>query len=985
MSFSAGMTVRSRGQRCVVVDATPIVGGEAPSNRLRLRALEGPLRGQEWPVVDTLEDVKPDRLPALSLERIGRDARFRLLHEAFQLTLAPPPTALLAAGRSRIRFHLYQQIPALRMLSLPRPRILNASDVGLGKTIETGIALRELIARRRAGRILIVCPAGIMEQWQEELATKFGLDFRIFDRDGVHTAKKEIEFGANAWATEPRIIASFDYLKRRDGVFREVQGVRFNVVVCDECHHLAHNLPTDHDISDRHRLGQWISKASDALILLSATPHSGYDKSFASLLNLLEPTLVPDMEKMRYGNYSRHLVRHLKRHIKNPDGSDFFVPAKLSKPIPVTLTEDEAAVHAAVAQQAGALDEQAEKLKDVREKYALRLVATILRKRASSSLAALRSTVTHRMENLEKAAEEVEVRRDHLRALRKGETIPDEALSQLELDAHRSFLARIRAAGKKLRTIEQESQDLLDLQELLAKCPTDTDSKAETLLAELKAIHEANPTDKIIIFSEYADTVEWLVNFLNRNGYEGRVVQYDATTLNTSAKRKKAVADFAKPETLLLVSTDSAAEGLNLQEHCHRVIEVELPFNPNRSLQRRGRVDRFGQEKECEFGFLYAKDTYEGEVLKRLLVKIERQVRSVGSVGDVLGVLQTDRIESLISQSPDHLAAAIEEADRQIEEELARVNSARNKDLMGDDELTDSESARLRAAIDDGNRISVDPVSFVQRAIALAGGKCQRDKGLLRVPQVPPSWIGGKVPPEYDALYADFDATPSSAKPDEIIDDEHPLVQNAIRWVRESRYKPEDDHRVAVKLLDDIDAPDIVATFIATVRANDNTEMQRLLAIRADAEGTPDATDAFGLLQAKSVGNLPLDRLPKLFGGWWESARQRAEEEATSRAKKWRDEVKQKRHLEHPELQDKLNEWNRATKAVILHGHESDYEQQFLPGMEKKLPPAVARRLREHNKEYERQASFLNRRLEFEEPTIEPLGVLLRVPSKEVT
>ena len=725
MSFSAGMTVRSRGQRCVVVDASPIVGGEAPSNRLRLRALEGPLRGQEWPVVDTLEqDLKLDELPPLSLERVGRDARFKLLHDAFQLTLAPPPTALLAAGRSRIRFHLYQQIPALRMLSLPRPRILNASDVGLGKTIETGIALRELIARRRGGRILIVCPAGIMEQWQEELATKFGLDFRIFDRDGVHAAKKEIELGANAWATEPRIIASFDYLKRRDGVFREVQSVRFNVIVCDECHHLADNTLTK-DISDRHRLGQWISKASDALILLSATPHSGYDESFTSLLNLLEPTLVPDIKKMRYGNYSRHLIRHLKRHIKNADGSDFFVPAKQSKPIPVTLTDKEAAVHTAVAKQAGALDEQADKLKDAREKYALRLVATILRKRASSSLAALRSTVAHRLENLEKAAEDVEVRRDHLRALRKGETIPDEALSQLELDAHRSFLARIRAAGKRLRTIEQETQDLLDLQELLAKCPTDTDSKAETLLAELKAIHEADPTDKIIIFSEYADTVDWLVGFLSRNGYDDKLVQYDGTL--TGPQRKKALADFAKPETLLLVSTDSAAEGLNLQSHCHRVIEIELPFNPNRSLQRRGRVDRFGQEKECEFGFLYAKDTYEGEVLKRLLVKIERQVRSVGSVGDVLGVLQTDRIESLISQSPGDLAAAIEEADRQIEEELARVNSARNTELMGDDKLTDSESAQLKAAIDDGNRISVDPVSFVERAINLANGKCQRD------------------------------------------------------------------------------------------------------------------------------------------------------------------------------------------------------------------------------------------------------------------
>ena len=134
MSFSAGMTVRCRGQRCVVLDAHPVAGGAPPAYRLRVRATEGPLRNREWPVLYPMEQVEPDELPPLALEQVGRDARFRLLHEAFLLSLAPPPSALVAAGRSRIRFELYQQVPALRMLALPRPRILNASDVGLGKT-----------------------------------------------------------------------------------------------------------------------------------------------------------------------------------------------------------------------------------------------------------------------------------------------------------------------------------------------------------------------------------------------------------------------------------------------------------------------------------------------------------------------------------------------------------------------------------------------------------------------------------------------------------------------------------------------------------------------------------------------------------------------------------------------------------------------------------------------------------------------------------
>ncbi|MHB1033613.1 MAG: hypothetical protein ACYC35_16575 [Pirellulales bacterium] len=126
--FSVGMTLRCRGQKCTVLDASPLAAGETPTYRLRLRVVDGPLRNQEMPVLCSPDQVQPeDPPPALSLDRIGRDARFRLLHEAFQLTLAPP-TALVAAGCSRIQFHQYQQIPALRMLSLPRPRIPNRRE-----------------------------------------------------------------------------------------------------------------------------------------------------------------------------------------------------------------------------------------------------------------------------------------------------------------------------------------------------------------------------------------------------------------------------------------------------------------------------------------------------------------------------------------------------------------------------------------------------------------------------------------------------------------------------------------------------------------------------------------------------------------------------------------------------------------------------------------------------------------------------------------
>jgi superfamily II DNA or RNA helicase len=977
--FSAGMTVQCRGQKCIVLDASPLTHGEPIAYRIRVRVIEGPLRNQEWPVISSLEQITPDEIPPLSLQSVGRDARFRLLHEAFQLTLAPPPNALVAAGRSRIRFELYQQIPALRMLSLPRPRILNASDVGLGKTIETGLCLRELIARRRADRILIVCPAGITEQWQEELIGKFGLHFNIFDRDGVHEAKKQIEAAANPWATEPRIIASSDYIKRRDGAFRAIQNVRFNVIVCDEVHHLADNTLTD-DISERHRLAQWIAKASDALILLSATPHSGYDESFASLLRLLEPTLVPDVAKMQYRVYSRHLIRHLKRHIKKPNGDPFFVPPKPSRPLPVVLSDAEQAVHRAVSRQANELDEQAAKLKTVRDQYALRMVATVLRKRAASSLAALRITIENRLHNLDEAAERVEVRRDHLRSLRKGETIPDEALSQLEVDVHRSFLSQIRAAGAKIRSIEREKEDLLELEELALNCPTDTESKAERLLAELAAVHRQSICEKFIVFSEYTDTVDWLISFLNRRGYEGRIIRFAGGL--SSAERKKALADFTRPEFVLLVTTDAASEGLNLQEHCHRIIHYELPFNPNRILQRQGRVDRYGQTESCEFAFLYAEDTYEGEVLARLFTKIERQIKALGSIGDVLGSLQVDHIEALLARSPKDLKAAIEEADRAIDAELARVSPEKIKAMLGDDAPADSELKLLATAIDAGERINVKLADFLVRAVALAGGKCERQPEFLAISKVPPPWLGGRMPLTFDRLYLDHEAIPKGAKPDESLDHDHRLVQAAIRWVRQTRYRKADDHRLAARLVDGIDQPDLIATFLATVRAGEGTEIEQLLAVRVLQDGGVVEGDASALIYTTGVSNVPPDAIPRLFGSWWEAAVEQAHRQAVERAERWKSVIQQGRFAEQGELKRQFDTWASATRAAITAGYESP--ERYLPGLGPSLPPTIQRRLKEHRKEVEDYLAFLDRRLRFETPQVEQLGVLLRVPAREV-
>ena len=308
--YPAGATVRARGARFIVVtsDVIPNAAGQA-LRRLRLRCLDEAWRNQEISVLPHLEKVERDEIPELDLARPGRLARFQLLMDGMRLSLAPGDDRLVASTRSRIRFEPYQLVPAIRALELPRPRLLIADDVGLGKTIEAGLILRELNARRRANRVLIVSPASILEQWQTELASKFGFEFRIFDSEGVAEARRSLEAGTNPWTVEPRVIASVDFIKRREGAFRELSASRWDVIIIDEAHHLAAGR-NDDDVTDRYRLARWIaSENTGGLFLLTATPHDGYDENFASLLALLEPSLVTEGRPLLYEHPDARLRR----------------------------------------------------------------------------------------------------------------------------------------------------------------------------------------------------------------------------------------------------------------------------------------------------------------------------------------------------------------------------------------------------------------------------------------------------------------------------------------------------------------------------------------------------------------------------------------------------------------------------------------------------------------------------------------------------
>ena len=947
LEFQPGSTVRVRGGRFIVLSSDSIAqSGKDPIRKLRLRGLEEPFRNEEICVLHPVDEIVPDEIPELDIRHPGRIARFQLLMDAIRLSLAPGDDRLISSSRSKIDFEPYQQVPALRALELPRPRLLIADDVGLGKTIEAGLVLRELNARRRAARILIISPASITEQWQAELASKFGFEFRIFDSEGVAEVRRSLETGTNPWCVEPRVIASVDFVKRREGAFRELSASRWDVIIIDEAHHLASG-GNDDDLTDRYRLARWLAaENTGGLLLLTATPHDGYDRNFSSLIALLEPSLVVPGRELKFEQYRKHMVRRLKRHIRMDDGSPKFVERLPVQPVPVEYTLAEHELQETVREEAAALDLLAVRAFKA-DRESIRLVATILRKRAASSLSAIRKTILQRKENISQAVGEIEIKREYLRAWKRGDVLAEDVQELLERDLHRSYRSAMQRAGRELSRLDEETRRLNSLEALVAACESKPDSKLVALANWLRAIHEVDPSKKVIVFSEYADTVNAIVAHLAAEGYADTTVRL-AGDVSSRAERSKALARFAGPDARILVATDVAGEGLNLHEHCHHLLHFELPWNPNRMEQRNGRIDRYGQTHPPVIGFLYAADSYEGEVLKRLVLKIEAQILKLGSVGDVLGQFQADRIEQLLSLPVSDLHRAVREAEAQIDNELNRATDPRIREQIGEDDFDNKdEQNRAADAVRRGTEESVDLGLFLKRAVDASQGE---------------------VSPAIDQ---------------DVLSEDHPRIEAAVRWVRGTRFRKNDDHRLAYVIVPEIDEPDLIATFLLTLADGTAFKLERFSAVRVTSLLKVSREPAGDEFASRSVhpGNIALEKLGDIFGSWWIEARQLAEGEALRRAQGWITDLQAFRGLERTIAKPEIDRWDKATQSAILKEHEAAIQQNNLFGGPPQLPPAIRRRLDEHRKRVEFQQTTLERRTRFEEPLVEPLGVLLRLPA----
>jgi len=321
-----GTEVSARGLRWEVVAIEPL----GAQTRYRLRGLEDAVRGSEVDVLVPFEEVRP-LITEIQPERATPLRNWLVYHQAFLLEQALGSDALLAAQPGRLRMEPYQLVPVMRALRMSRPRLLLCDGVGLGKTIQAGLVITELAARRLVHRLLVVSPAGpLLEQWKSELSERFGIRVEVIDRGKLEDVRRQNELGANPFDFVSLGLASIDFLKQ-ERVLDLLERASYDVIVVDEAHHCMDlGMAQDREDSQRRRLAEVLARSCDTLLLLTATPHDGHDRSFASLLELLDPSLVDGSGQIRGDRYRPYVVRRLKTHIKDPvTGEDKFKPREV--------------------------------------------------------------------------------------------------------------------------------------------------------------------------------------------------------------------------------------------------------------------------------------------------------------------------------------------------------------------------------------------------------------------------------------------------------------------------------------------------------------------------------------------------------------------------------------------------------------------------------------------------------------------------------
>jgi superfamily II DNA or RNA helicase len=774
-AFEVGTKVRVGGQLGEVVRAEE--RGEAILYRIALA--EGLPKSYLVPPTQIERVSSP--LELVSSLSFDDPIRFDLLTEATRLSLAYEYDRLLSLSATRTNLEPYQVEAVYQVLNGYKQRFLIADDVGLGKTIEAGMILKELAARGRADRVLIVVPAALQYQWQREMRDRFDDHYVIYNSGYLKELRQALPKDANAWEAHDKIITSMDYAKRQDGPIPELMRTEWDVIVFDEAHKLSlSRYGNKVERTQRYRLAQALYDKTDALLLLTATPHKGDPFAFHGLVVLLEPYMFEDPDSVEPERLSTIMIRRGKDGIKDVNGEPVFRPREV-RTVPVTFAPDEEKLYDEVTEYVRHEYNMARSL----DNRAVGFAMMLLQKRMVSSIAAIRKSLTNRAGRLLAGEGRGLGREDErllLEYMHDADALTDGEKEYLE-DKLEYLTAEASSAG-----LEGEVARLKQLAALAEGIKVD--SKAKVLLEFVDGILADDPSEKVLAFTEYRDTLTYLCELFEERGISPVIIHGGMSM----PERREAEERFKGKGTNLMLATDAAGEGINLQ-FCHIMVNYELPWNPNRIDQRIGRLHRYGQQRDVKVHNLFVENTREGQIFVRLLAKIRLIEEQLGgSLSDITGILLdgVNLEEMLIDALAENVDVEVtwQDIEGVIKERQETYERVENTMLM---DLRKFDLESTLKVIERSGELAAsesDIEAFVRTLFEHLGGKIERTRRRDVYRLIPPAEVLAEgVQRKYDSVTFSKQVAKELGEDVDFVAFGHPLLTAIIDFCSDKEYR----------------------------------------------------------------------------------------------------------------------------------------------------------------------------------------------------
>lgn len=678
----------------------------------------------------------------------GAPEKFVMFAEAERIHSAYQFDPLFAINCSVVD-PLPHQVEAVYKYLLPQPKIrfLLADDTGAGKTVMTGLLLKELIMRGIIERILIVTPGGLTKQWQEdEMGVKFNIPFTLVNRS-LFTADP------NIFRTANKVVTSIDFISRED-ILSVVSNTSWDMVIFDEAHKLsAYEYGQKTYKFKRYEAAYVLSQQCEHLLLLTATPHRGRTDTFKKLLQLLDEDIfaTDDVASDRVKELSKEglnkfFIRRLKEDMKDWDGHPLY-KNRFTKTISYQLTPEEKYLYDQVTNYLTRRKEEATEEKNIHVSLAL----AVMQRRLVSSIYAIKNTLYKRWNALQGIVDEVNKNPNIWKQRQKLELIDVDNIDQYddleddEKDALDNILSdpkkfKLFTTSKSLAEIANEAQEVKRLYDIANHLYNQNQEEKKYIqLKELLKSQGVINGQKLVIFTEHKDTLTYLQERLTNNGYKVSVIHGGLSV----DERRAAQWEFMSPETQILIATDAAGEGINLQ-FCRLLINWDIPWNPNRLEQRMGRIHRYGQKEDVLVFNLVADNTREGQVLAKLLNKLDIIRESMGDdrVYDVIqDVLKDVSLEAIIASVFDgkesDLDRFLAQNNQEIEKEFKCQIEAQQKAIAHSP--VDYKDARLLKEDSDEKRLQPIYIQlFFERTFKYLGGRYENvQKGIYKITTIP--------------------------------------------------------------------------------------------------------------------------------------------------------------------------------------------------------------------------------------------------------